>query len=103
VVTASSHFAATEPHRQNGPDPVSRATLLAEAFAERAAVHDRDGSFPFGNFEDLSKAGLLALTVPAALGGGGAGAAEVARISASSARPIHRLRWCCRCTTYSTS
>jgi alkylation response protein AidB-like acyl-CoA dehydrogenase len=80
VVTASSHIAATEPHRQNGPDPVSRATLLAEAFAERAAVHDRDGSFPFGNFEDLSKAGLLALTVPAALGGGGAGAAEVARI-----------------------
>jgi alkylation response protein AidB-like acyl-CoA dehydrogenase len=80
MVTASSHIAATEPHRQNGSDPVSRATLLAEAFAERAAVHDRDGSFPFGNFEDLSKAGLLALTVPAALGGGGAGAAEVARI-----------------------
>ena len=43
-------------------------------------LHDRDGSFPFRNFEDLSEAGLLALTVPAALGGGGAGAAEVARI-----------------------
>src|SRR4029450_10575458 len=37
-------------------------------------------SFPFLNFEDLSEAGLLALTVPAALGGGGAGAAEAARI-----------------------
>ena len=51
-----------------------------KAFAERAPLHDRDGSFPFENFDDLSKAGLLALTVPAALGGGGAGAAEAARI-----------------------
>ena len=58
----------------------ARAARLATAFAERAPVQDRDGSFPFQNFDDLSKAGLLALTVPAALGGGGAGAAEAARI-----------------------
>lgn len=80
MVTASGHIAAREPQRQNEPDHVARAALLAEAFAERAPLHDRDGSFPFQNFDDLSKAGLLALTVPAALGGGGAGAAEVARI-----------------------
>ena len=52
------------------------AVLLAPTFAERAPLHDRDGSFPFENFEYLSKAGLLALTVPPALGGGGAGAAK---------------------------
>ena len=80
MVTTAGNTAAREPQRQNEPDHVARAARLATAFAERAPVHDRDGSFPFQNFDDLSKAGLLALTVPAALGGGGAGAAEVARI-----------------------
>jgi alkylation response protein AidB-like acyl-CoA dehydrogenase len=80
MVTAPGHIAAREPHPQNESDHVTRASLLAKAFAERASIHDREGSFPFQNFDDLSKAGLLALTVPAALGGGGAGAAEAARI-----------------------
>ena len=48
-------------------------------FAARAAQHDRDASFPFENFKELSEAGLLALTVPAALGGHGAGALDAAR------------------------
>jgi alkylation response protein AidB-like acyl-CoA dehydrogenase len=80
MVTASGHIAARKSQRQNESDHVARATRLATVFAERAPLHDRDGSFPFQNFDDLSKAGLLALTVPAALGGGGAGAAEAARI-----------------------
>ena len=80
MVTASGNIAARGPQRQNELDSSARAELLVTAFAERAVIHDRDGSFPFGNFEDLSKAGLLALTVPAALGGGGAGAAEAARV-----------------------
>ncbi|NOJ38492.1 acyl-CoA/acyl-ACP dehydrogenase [Bradyrhizobium sp. WSM 1791] len=79
MVTASGHI-AREPQRQAEPDHVARASLLAKAFAERTPVYDRDGSFPFANFEDLSEAGLLALTVSAALGGAGAGAAEAARI-----------------------
>jgi hypothetical protein len=53
---------------------------LATEFAQRAARHDRDGSFPFENFKALSEAGLLALTVPAALGGHGAGALDTARV-----------------------
>lgn len=61
-------------------DPLVRASALAVRFAERAPMHDRDASFPFENFRDLSEAGLLALTVPAALGGLGAGAGEAARI-----------------------
>src|SRR3979411_1569281 len=56
------------------------ARLLAAEFTARAAQHDRDASFPFENFKDLSEAGLLALTVPAALGGHGAGALDTARI-----------------------
>jgi alkylation response protein AidB-like acyl-CoA dehydrogenase len=56
------------------------ARLLAAEFTARAARHDRDASFPFENFKDLSEAGLLALTVPTALGGHGAGALDAARI-----------------------
>jgi alkylation response protein AidB-like acyl-CoA dehydrogenase len=62
------------------PDVFERANALASEFASRAAQHDRDASFPFENFDALSEAGLLALTVPAALGGHGAGARDAARI-----------------------
>jgi alkylation response protein AidB-like acyl-CoA dehydrogenase len=62
------------------PSSLERATLLASGFAARAALHDREASFPFENFNELSEAGLLALTVPAALGGSGAGALDAARI-----------------------
>jgi alkylation response protein AidB-like acyl-CoA dehydrogenase len=62
------------------PDVFGRANALAVEFAARAAQHDRDASFPFENFTALSKAGLLALTVPAALGGHGAGALDAARV-----------------------
>ncbi|MBM7568617.1 acyl-CoA dehydrogenase family protein [Paenibacillus sacheonensis] len=48
---------------------VRQAEELAAVFAERAAVHDREGSFPFDNFADLREAGYLKLTVPRAYGG----------------------------------
>src|ERR1700753_3419592 len=62
------------------PSIFDKANLLAVEFAERAPHHDRDASFPFDNFRQLSDAGLLAVTVPAALGGAGAGARDTARI-----------------------
>jgi alkylation response protein AidB-like acyl-CoA dehydrogenase len=61
-------------------DHIARAERLAVRFAERAATYDRDASFPFENFDDLAEAGLLALTVPTALGGVGAGARDAAKI-----------------------
>ena len=45
---------------------------LTEAFAATAEAHARDSSFPFENFARLHREGLLALTAPKALGGGGA-------------------------------
>jgi len=47
----------------------NRARDLASRFAERAAQHDREGSFPFENFEELRSAGFFGLTVPRAHGG----------------------------------
>ena len=62
------------------PTSFDTAHLLAAGFAAGAAGHDRDASFPFENFDRLSEAGLLALTVPTALGGLGAGARDAVRI-----------------------
>lgn len=46
-----------------------RARELSLGFAERAELHDREGSFPFENFAELREAGFYGLTVPARFGG----------------------------------
>jgi alkylation response protein AidB-like acyl-CoA dehydrogenase len=56
---------------------VDLADGLAAEFAERAADHDRDGSFPFGNYERMAEVGYLGLTVPEELGGMGANLREL--------------------------
>ncbi|HJV68055.1 acyl-CoA dehydrogenase family protein [Ideonella sp.] len=48
------------------------AELGRTRFAPRAAVHDRDATFPVENLRDLRDSGLLALCVPAQRGGLGA-------------------------------
>jgi len=65
---------------------VEKARLLAADFAKRAAAHDRDASFPFENFQQLSDAGLLSLTVPRERGGLGAGMLESVRVLNQLAR-----------------
>lgn len=62
------------------------AKPLAQRFAERAAQHDADGSFPFDNFADLRASGLLALTTPEEYGGLGANELEYALT-------LERLAW----------
>jgi alkylation response protein AidB-like acyl-CoA dehydrogenase len=78
MVTAITTTKASVEQSESGI--VERALELSPGFAERAGAHDPNGSFPFRNFAELSEAGLLALTVPAALGGGGAGAQIAARV-----------------------
>lgn len=80
MVTPAGNVPARDSVVQLGSDYVGRARVLALGFAERAAGHDRDGGFPFENFGELSEAGLLSLTVPAALGGTGAGVKLAVRI-----------------------
>ncbi len=50
-------------------DWVAKARELARGFGERAAQHDRDGSFPHENFVELIDAGFARLTVPRQFGG----------------------------------
>lgn len=57
-------------------DWTQRARELATAFAVRAPLHDRDGSFPFENFDELRAAGFFGLTVPKRFGGSEASLAE---------------------------
>ena len=51
--------------------------LGRDQFAPRAAQLDRDAQFPFANYDDLRSSGLLALCVPEAHGGQGAGGLAV--------------------------
>jgi len=48
---------------------IEKAKILAVKFADNAPKHDRDGSFPFENFEALKNDGFLGLTVPKIYGG----------------------------------
>lgn len=59
---------------------VQAARTLAVEFAHRAPWHDAEGSFPFENFEDLHRAGLLTLAAPQALGGQGATVAQLGAV-----------------------
>ena len=70
--------------------------LGAERFAPRAAEHDRDASFPTANYQDMRRAGLLAICVPQAHGGLGADyktymltAAEIGRYCGSTALTLN--------------
>lgn len=49
---------------------------LLERFRERAAVHDRENTFPDDDLADLTAAGYPAILVPAELGGSGLGLRE---------------------------
>ena len=58
-------------------DLVELAGSLADRFAERAGEHDREGTFPFENYDEMREAGYLGLTVPEELGGRGASLHEL--------------------------
>jgi alkylation response protein AidB-like acyl-CoA dehydrogenase len=65
---------------------IAKAELLAAEFAASAAELDRTGAFSHANFQRLREAGLLALTAPERLGGGGAKLSEVASVIGTIAK-----------------
>ncbi len=60
---------------------VHRVRTLGPVIAERAVRYDREASFPFENFADFRRDGLLALCVPTKDGGLGASYADYVRVS----------------------
>ncbi|GGC46530.1 hypothetical protein GCM10011504_26190 [Siccirubricoccus deserti] len=60
--------------------PLAALPDVLPGIAAAAVRHDRDASFPHDSFAALHQAGLLALTVPAALGGGGGGLRLTAQV-----------------------
>ncbi|CAM3930347.1 putative acyl-CoA dehydrogenase YdbM [Pseudomonas reidholzensis] len=56
---------------------------LSQALAANAERYDRSGQFPHDNFTLLHQYGLLGLTVPRALGGGGADLATARQVIAA--------------------
>ena len=52
-----------------GADLVALAERLADDLGSRAAVHDRDGTYPHESIRSLRDAGYLVAPVPAELGG----------------------------------
>jgi alkylation response protein AidB-like acyl-CoA dehydrogenase len=84
------------PHLVSRPEQLEAVLdVLTRRFADGAERHDRVGSFPFENFAELQRHGLIAAVVPTASGGGGATLAEARRIvSAPSPRASPRPRWC---------
>jgi alkylation response protein AidB-like acyl-CoA dehydrogenase len=68
----------TYPKTARQAEFIAIADVHAARFAERAAQHDRDNTFPFENFRELRESGYLALTVPEEYGGRGANPLELA-------------------------
>ncbi|MCJ2082457.1 acyl-CoA dehydrogenase family protein [Methylobacterium sp. J-090] len=60
--------------------PTASVSALARDFSGRAAGHDHAGSFAHENIAALREAGLLGVTVPRRLGGGGVGLGRAAEI-----------------------
>src|SRR5947209_1027535 len=54
------------PKTERQTELLALAGRLADRFSQRAAQHDRDGTFPYENFRDLAECGYLALTNSAA-------------------------------------
>jgi alkylation response protein AidB-like acyl-CoA dehydrogenase len=55
---------------------VDLAATLADDFAQRAAQHDEDESFPYENYARLRDSGYTIMTIPEELGGAGASILE---------------------------
>ena len=82
------HIAGNPQHLTNQQRALTAlaAELGREKFAPRAALHDRQASFPFENYADLRAAGLLCICVPKAHGGMGADFATYVMVAAEIGR-----------------
>jgi len=83
-MTITEQFQTTDNHQPANnhhlTDHLDAAATAGVRIAEHAARHDRDGTFVAEGLDILRESGLLAVGVPAELGGGGATIAEIAAV-----------------------
>ncbi len=87
--------------------PITREQLLklvdevGPSFTDRAPALDREAKFPFENFEDLRRVGLLGVCIPAQYGGLGASFQDYMYLSAHLASycPVTALTFNMHCQT----
>ena len=65
---------------------LERVRRLGPGFAARAERHDRDATFPFENYDELRREGILGLSVPERYGGLGADFETYCLVSAEIGR-----------------
>ena len=63
-------------HRPGEQSWIEVAGRMADDFAQRAAQHDEERSFPYENYAQLRHTGYSTMTIPTELGGGGASLLE---------------------------
>lgn len=73
-------IARAETLNMKQPDWMEVALELGPRFAERAAMHDEEGTFVAENYRQMKDARLFSAAIPTALGGGGASHADVCSI-----------------------
>jgi len=81
----AGHPAALTPQQR---ELIALVAELGPAWAARAARYDRDATFPFENYDDLRRAGLLGICVPREYAGLGADFATYVMVAAEIGR------WC---------
>ncbi|MDB5984575.1 MAG: acyl-CoA dehydrogenase, short-chain specific [Pseudomonas sp.] len=77
---------ARQPASESAEAFAARLASLSAALAETAEGYDHSGAFPQANFQLLHEHGLLALTVPQALGGGGADLIQAQQVVSAVAK-----------------
>ena len=85
---AFSHFSSPFEQQKVDSDLTSpqRLAALTGSLAQRAAHYDTTGDFPHDNFAQLQDAGLLALALPARLGGNECNLATALRVITAVAK-----------------
>lgn len=71
-MTMNGSIPTLDPKTVSSEDVINLCHELGQRFKERAAKHDREGSFPEEDFADLKEAGLLSIMIPKEYGGFGA-------------------------------
>ena len=71
------------PRLDGAGSAIAAARHLVDTLAGRAEAHDRSGSFPLADIEDIASAGLLGVMVPTRLGGPGATFADYASVASA--------------------